>query len=464
MSPWVGQRRFADRIERAGSADLMFAALQQGPVPQQFGAIIVMEPAIGFDAAAAAATLADRICAVPRLRQRLTKVPWGCGRSIWVDDADFSVQRHIDFVSCPSPGDQAALLDVAAELLMRRLPMSRPPWHASVVTGLASGRVALILVVQHALADGIGGLAVLGSLVDGAPAPAARRSFPTPPPSMPRLAADALLRRLGMLRHLPEGVCAALDDLRRPRNPRIGRAAACSLLTATGYRHRLVVARTRVEDLRRIAHQRNVTINDIVLTAITGALGRHLERRGEHVDPIVVGVPVTTRRSGGPQALGNQLGEVRAAIPTTGSAAQRLDRVARIMRARKQTPLGLPVASVVVRALAAVGIFDWYMRRQRYLHTVITDLAGPTIPIVFCGNTITDILPMAVGGGGNVVVKFAALSYSGTLAITATADAEAIRDLDRLAADIQAELDVLITGRMTPFPGSHDHASPPPRM
>jgi hypothetical protein len=201
----------------------MFAALQRG-VPQQFGAVLVLEPVEGFDAAAVTTTLADRVCAVPRLRQRLVKVPPGCGRPIWVDDASFSVHRHVEYLTCPSPGDESALLDVAAKLIMRRLPMDHPLWHASVVTGLAGGRVALILVVQHALADGIGGLAVLGALVDGAPI--VRPPFPIPPPRLGTLAVDALLSRIREVRQWPTRFPDTVDHLLKARGPRIGLLAA----------------------------------------------------------------------------------------------------------------------------------------------------------------------------------------------------------------------------------------------
>jgi diacylglycerol O-acyltransferase len=88
-------------VERAGSADLMFAVVRRG-VPQQFGAILVLEPGKGFDVDVVSTALTDRVCAVPRLRQRLVKVPLGCGRPIWVDDDSFSHPpahrvRHVPF-------------------------------------------------------------------------------------------------------------------------------------------------------------------------------------------------------------------------------------------------------------------------------------------------------------------------------------------------------------------------------
>jgi len=86
----------------------MFAALQRG-VPQQFGAVLVLKPGGGFDADVVTTLLADRVCGVPRLRQRLVRVPPGCGRPVWVDDPTFCIHRHVEYLICPSPGDERAL-------------------------------------------------------------------------------------------------------------------------------------------------------------------------------------------------------------------------------------------------------------------------------------------------------------------------------------------------------------------
>jgi len=51
---------------------------------------------------------------VPRLRQRLVRVPPGCGRPVWIDDPGFDAARHVRILPCPDPGDEQALLDVAA--------------------------------------------------------------------------------------------------------------------------------------------------------------------------------------------------------------------------------------------------------------------------------------------------------------------------------------------------------------
>jgi diacylglycerol O-acyltransferase / wax synthase len=455
MSSVAPHRQGAERvgrIERAAAADLMFLAVQGATVPEQFGAVLVLEPGDGFEVARATDILGERLRAVPRMRQRVMRVPPLCGRAVWVDDAAFAVERHIEHLVCPPPGDERALLDLAARLVGRPLPLDRPLWTAAFVTGLDRGRVALVVVVQHALADGVGGLAVLAALVDGAPA-AAPGAFPVPPPSAWRLAADALLTRGRAVLTAPARTRAAVRSPRRPRAPRVGRAGRCSLLQVTGPRRRVAVARATLDDVRAVAHRHGATVNDVVLTAVAGALHATLDRRGEHLAEFVVAVPVAARAGATSQTVGNRFTETRAVVPGAGAPLDRLERVARIMQVSKLSAWGPSVgtiAAAAVRAAVAVGAYDGYLRRQRYLHTVVTNLRGPDRRQSLDGAPITEILPLAVGGGGNVTVTFAVLSYAGAITVTVTADPDRMPDLAMTTAALQAELDTLTAGARTP--------------
>ena len=98
----------------------------------------------------------------------------------------------------PAAGDERALLDLAAARLGEPLPRSRPLWSATFVTGLADGGTGLLVIMDHVLADGIAGLAVLGTLVDQAAETAGARAdrFPVPAPRAWELAVDAWRGRL----------------------------------------------------------------------------------------------------------------------------------------------------------------------------------------------------------------------------------------------------------------------------
>lgn len=439
------RHRRADSIERATPLELMFLAVQGATVPEQFGAVLVLEPRDGFDLARATWALSERVRAVPRLRRRVMRVPPWCGRPVWVDDPTFISERHVGYINCPRPGDTRALLDLAAEIVVRPLRLDRPLWAATFVTGLTRGRAALVIVVQHALADGIGGLAVLAALVDAAPAPVAR-AFPVPPPSRRRLAVDALTSRVQALAAVPARIRAARRSPRPRRGTRAGRATPCSLLRPTGPRRQVTVAVARLDDVRAVAHRHGATVNDVLLTAIGAALHATLEWRGEQVPGFVVSVPVAERAAATAQTVGNRFSQTRVVVPGAGEPLDRLARVAAAMRTAKASTMPAwagTIASAGVRAAVVLGVYDGYLRRQRYLHTVVSNVHGPDSQQSLCGAAIADILPLAVGGGGNVTVTFAALSYVGTLNLTVTADPDRMPDLGATTWALQAELDAL---------------------
>ena len=181
-------------IERASPSDRAFLAMDSGEVPEQFGVILMLDDAGGLDLARTRRLLAERVLAVPRLRQRLVRVPLGCGGPVWVDDPGFDIRRHVRAVACREPGDEPALLDTALSVIMSTLPGTAPLWSAVLVTGPVGGGLALVIVLHHALADGVGGLAVLAELIDGG-ARTPEMSFPRPAPAPASLARDAFAAR-----------------------------------------------------------------------------------------------------------------------------------------------------------------------------------------------------------------------------------------------------------------------------
>ena len=91
-------------FQRASSNDLMELVAESGSAPMQVAAVLVLAGAP--DPATVRAVLDERIRAVPRLRQRLLRTPFGCGRPVWVDDPRFRIEDHIHVRQCPSAGDE----------------------------------------------------------------------------------------------------------------------------------------------------------------------------------------------------------------------------------------------------------------------------------------------------------------------------------------------------------------------
>jgi diacylglycerol O-acyltransferase / wax synthase len=153
-------------IERLGIDDLTYLAT--GPSSSNLGVVLELDgPAPPLDVLLAA--LAPRVAAIPRLRQRIRRLPRGCGRPIWVDDPAFDLRQHVSVRTLAADVDGAALASLAATAVAARLPFTRPLWAMTLVTGPdPAGPAGLIVVVHHVLTDGIGGLAVLAALADQA--------------------------------------------------------------------------------------------------------------------------------------------------------------------------------------------------------------------------------------------------------------------------------------------------------
>lgn len=321
--------------ERLSTDDLMSLASERGSTPMQVGAVLVLDAPERPDPGLVAGALADRITAVPRLRQRLVKVPWGCGRPVWVDDRDFTVTNHFSVGQCSAPGGESAVLGIAAEMLVTRLPRDRPLWVARFVTDTGQGGAALIIVLHHVLADGIGGLAVLASLVDGA-AEAHDSDFPRPRPSLRQLAVEAATDRIRSAGTLPAVLRRLRGGASQLRPVFSSRPARCSLNRPTGPRRQLASVRVDLNQIRSSAHAYQATVNDVVLSAVAAALHRLLAIRGERVDQFDISVPFSARRHATASDLGNQTGVIPIRVPGVGGPARRLTSLAETTRASKR--------------------------------------------------------------------------------------------------------------------------------
>lgn len=455
-------------MDRVSSNDLTLLATDRGPVPMHMAAVLEFgTDAPGFGEVSAA--LAERIPRVPRLRQRLTPAPWGSGRPLWADDPSFSLDRHL--AEAVVDGGRDAVLRFAADLACRRLPADRPPWAARWVRGTSGGPAALVFIAHHAMADGLGGLAVLAALADQGPERSARGTathdagpspqavgspgprtsqpppFPQPPPSRMALLADAWRERAAGLAGLPHALTGGVRGLRElgiARGPRL-RAAQTSFNRPTGGTRRVTDVTVPLRPLLDRAHARGCTLNDLILVAVCGAIASALRARGESPGPLVVSVPITSRHGtggdGGAARLGNQNGVVPVEVPSDPDPEVRLARVAAQTAARAGAPRGTSAGplGVVFRALARAGIFQRFIDRQRLVNTFLSNMRGPAEPLSLAGHRITSIVPFTMTPG-NVGVCFTVLSYAGSLVVAVVADPEIVPEQDELTRLLAGEL------------------------
>jgi hypothetical protein len=160
------------------------------------------------------------------------------------------------------------------------------------------------------------------------------------------------------------------------------------------------------------------------------------------VDRFVVSVPVSARRDAADGRLGNQVGVMPVPVVVVEDRDERLAAIARTTRDRRPADPGATTVLLgpVFRVLAGLGVYRWFVDRQRLVTTMVTNLRGPEVRLSFAGAPITEIIPVTAITG-NVTVTFAVLSYAGALVVTVVADPDRCPDLPVLVARLHSELD-----------------------
>lgn len=389
-----------------------------------------------------------RLHLMPRLRQVLHRPPAGLGSPVWVDARSFDIRRHVRSDPVSEPGDEAALLAKVAELNEPPLDRSRPLWELRFLTGLANGRLGLLIRLHHVVADGVAALALIGPLFDPAPdtpPPIPPEWAPGPVPPNDQLLTDSLHRRAAPF-------ADAASWLRRPDRwweqststvgPMLqmlkdGPAPRSILNGPIGAHRRLALVRADLERTRAAAHAHGAKVNDVVLAAVAGGardlLAHHQGRPPRAA--IRAMVPVSQRAPSDGGEGGNRVAIIVVPLPVGESdPVRRLETIARITAERKRRPVG--TWSRFPSLLAAA------MHHQRFVNMFTSNLPGPASPWYFAGARMEEFFQIGPVQG-NVRLNVGALSYAGGLYLDAVADAVALPDLDVFAEGLRHTLQAL---------------------
>ena len=448
--------------DRLTALDTTFLHLEDRGPHMHVASVMTFEgPTPAYDEVLA--LLDARLHLVPRYRQRLTPVPLGQGRPVWADDPHFNLRYHLRHTGIPAPGGQEELKTLAGRIFSQRLDRSRPLWEIWLVDGLADGGFALIGKTHHALVDGISGVDITTVLfdvsTDPAPVPPPEHPWaPAPPPSAAQLVADAVIERatvpgeaLRVVRALTRGPRRAVGTLVRD-TAAVGETLWATLRPAPpsplnvriGPHRRYTWVDGDLTEFKAIKDELGGTVNDVVLTAVTLALGRWLRRHAFPTDGLELRalVPVSVRADAERGALGNRVSAMYAPLPVGISDPETAYR--RVHEAMA----GLKESGQAVGAQAITQLGDFapptilsqaarLQMRQRWFNVVVTNVPGPQFPLYVQGRRMTRLYPV-VPLASNQALGIAIMSYDGNLGFGLLGDMDAMADLDDLAEDLEA--------------------------
>jgi diacylglycerol O-acyltransferase / wax synthase len=382
-------------MERLGAQDLSMVLPEDFGWPQDIGALGILdgsrllEPDGRFPLEAIREQIGRRLEPVPRFRQLLYTPRRGLGWPLWVDAPAFDIADHVAVFQRGAPVGEAQLLAACEELRRQRLDRSRPLWRMWFLPGLPEARVGLFMKVHHAIADGVAGVAAFGAFLDlsaDASAPSPPPWEPAPLPSTRELFDDNLHRRIHGFQRSLSGLAHPASTVGGVRRawPAVcetfaeGRAPKTSLNRPIGEARTLAVVRSRLEQMKGVAHAYNATVNDVLLAAVAGGLRSLLGSRGEPVEKLVLRafVPVSLHREQPGRARGNLDGAMVVPLPLgEPDPVRRLRLIAAETAERKKK--SRPPAGTFFRNAAIQRAFLRYVARQRLMNIYIANVPGP---------------------------------------------------------------------------------------
>ena len=418
-------------------------------------------------------TLATRMLVHKRFLQRVRASDHRLSLPRWERDPDFDIDRHIQTISLPEPADQEALQQMVGEMISQPLDPDRPLWVFYVVDNYVDGS-ALICRLHHCIADGLALVQVLLAMTDLDPdAPWAE-----PTAELEELEEESLMeqlfgpayrvaRTIGHTWRTAESlVHGGFETLVHPRRLRSAahfskeatRALAKLLLIgpdrSTGLRGKCGISKRAVwssdislEEVKRIGHLMGGTVNDILLSALTGAFRRYLEESGETIDGLNIRgiLPVNLRPPEELDQMGNRFGLVFLSLPVgTHDPLKRLVTLKRRMNAIKDTP----EAVVAFGILGAIGLSPTQVEDIIISifgmkgTAVITNVPGPRQPLYFAGQKI-ETLMFWVPTPANLAVGVSIISYAGQVILGITTDEGLIPDPENILRSFYDELEFL---------------------
>jgi len=445
---------------RLSAVDAAFLYLERKEIPLNIASVGVFDGPIPFDDFVA--NIESKLDLIPRYRQIAVPPPFNLGHPVWEDDPNFDIRRHILRVKLRPPGSDAQLEELAGRVLSQIMDRRKPLWNVYVVEGLKDGRGAIIARLHHSLADGVSGVGLLKVMLDLspdasplAPRPRPVRRKPAAPAShsitdaisealyssmQSLIAAEACVLSMAQVLFSEraqqglEGLTGLLPELaassqRLPFNkPCSGDRKACWTDVDFG-------------QVKAIKEALGGTVNDVVLTMVSRAIGRYVKLHKEPVAGRFVRIvcPVSVRQDTG-ESLGNQISFLPVALPLDVRDARRnLEAVSKrmeIMKSARAADLVALLASWIGAAPPPMQAMFWTAiplvpLPVPLLNMICTNVPGSPVPLYSCGRRMLTSYPY-VPTGYELGIGVAVQSYAGKLFFGFTADAKVAPDVGKL--------------------------------
>ncbi len=430
---------------------IMWRVGQTGSLRMTVGAVVIVD------------RLPDRDSLLERLRfagehaERLTQRPGGPtslrSRPKWMS-GQFAPEHHVRSLSVSAPGTMREVLDLVGLLESVPFDPERSPWDVTLIDGLEDGKAAIYLRAHHVLTDGVGGIRLVGLLLDESAWPQTPLTPAEKPAPEPHALPDPVeARRPGTITFSatldgPEIIGRALERVNAARDVdpvesavhsvqwaiEVANSVSRQLMVTGGPLTSRPTARSMlsrfevvsVEGARAAALALGGSRNDLLVAAAAAGIGLYHERLGEHFAELRLATPASTR--GSDDAGGNWFAPTRLSVPTAigrpgpqfGVVAERLDQARKEPALRVASALATSFRFLPTRFLS--GALNAQAESVDFAATAVPGLRGKRH---ICGSLIEAAYPLGPRLG--CPLNITALGNEGRLDIGIALDSSVIR-------------------------------------
>jgi diacylglycerol O-acyltransferase / wax synthase len=412
----------------------------------------------------------QRLLAIPRFRNRVV-VPER-GKPYWDPDPRFDIANHVGSITLPDPGGDAELRAVVERLISQQFDPDHPMWSFQVIQNFRGGTVVMAKL-HHCMGDGVALMLVLLSMTDRTPQAesGARNPFLSLYTRHEKARHDEEHLDLDTIRSLaeeimPDGMRLMLHPAEAFRKVKgwvkgpaatgaLGRLVFRKADPRTLFKGPLGVAKSvswsealPLDEVKAVSKALGGTINDVLLSAMTGGLRRYLSKNGGEPPPDLnfrAAMPVNLRPMERMDQLGNQFGLIFLSLPV--GIADPAKRLAELKRRSSSLKRSLePV--VVFRILDTLGIVP---RKVQDLvvsifatkaTAVMTNVPGPKDVLYLAGKPLQDLF-FWVPQAGRVGVGISICSYAGRVRLGVGTDTGLVPDPENIVAGFHEELEAM---------------------
>ncbi len=408
----------------------------------------------------------EGIEAYPHLKWKVATVPLGLSHPFWVQDLDFDISHHVRRIACPAGGDKSAFCALVSELYAQQLPRDLPLWIVWIVEGLENGEVAMVAMFHHAYSDGVG----VSIMLEGLANPQKRPNVTSEqlgvdsrrePGSLSLLLHGLVGLPLLFLREIPYLVRHQFRSRKLRRAylesgqdmpPRASSAPDSPFNVALSHRRTFFYASVDLPELKAIGKHFGVTINDLLVAAVCGAVRRfYLARALPMERALVASVPFSMRKEANKRDfIGNYIANSWLSLPIhLAEPLARLKYVQQSARSMKAYVEATDGGGMSYRAMELippllVDFASWLLRRRRgrlhpFGNLAISNVPGPKAHMYVGKARVANWLssghlPESIG------LNITAWSYVDRLNVCLMADRVAVPDGQQFMAYLEASI------------------------